>query len=442
MASTEHQTTTCIESIRAMVQDSLSTAPAAAFPAKEAPAPLPSSIAALMAGVASMKQNESSQAKANDESENVENERKNEAEGFPRQFRFNPSIAPQVNAMVPSSVADSQSNPPSSAEDSPKQQLPVKVETSPNQTLDPHDSPKSSTHSRSSPISSDSAINSGTSSMEQHNSLSALSRLQNFMPPNSSILEQCLVSSANPTTVPSGLVSILTQSTPKSEPTLVMDSEIKTEEVENAELVRENPVSDFDREESFSQSSLGGSATPVGEPDGSGSAPDSPSKAPAKRSSGSKKKTYPCRQGCQILFKTKEELWIHNRQHIKSEKALQCPQCPFITEYKHHLEYHMRNHRGEKPFQCPQCKEFNFFSNIPTYSHSPPGNYSCVNKSMLNSHMKSHSSVYQYQCADCTYATKYCHSLKLHLKKYGHKATSGMTSDGQSFDEMSPSQAM
>ena len=49
------------------------------------------------------------------------------------------------------------------------------------------------------------------------------------------------------------------------------------------------------------------------------------------------------------------------------------------------------------------------------------GNYACVNKSMLNSHMKSHTNVYQYRCADCTYATKYCHSLKLHLKKYNHK---------------------
>ena len=35
---------------------------------------------------------------------------------------------------------------------------------------------------------------------------------------------------------------------------------------------------------------------------------------------------------------------------------------------------------------------------------------------MLNSHMKSHTNVYQYRCADCTYATKYCHSLKLHLQ--------------------------
>ena len=67
---------------------------------------------------------------------------------------------------------------------------------------------------------------------------------------------------------------------------------------------------------------------------------------------------------------------------------------------------------GTKPFRCSNC------------------NYSCVNKSMLNSHMKSHTNVYQYRCADCTYATKYCHSLKLHLKKYGHKPAMVLNNDG------------
>ena len=91
---------------------------------------------------------------------------------------------------------------------------------------------------------------------------------------------------------------------------------------------------------------------------------------------------------------------------------MQCPKCPFVTEYKHHLEYHLRNHFGSKPFKCSKC------------------NYSCVNKSMLNSHMKSHTNVYQYRCADCTYATKYCHSLKLHLRKYNHKPATILNSDG------------
>lgn len=44
--------------------------------------------------------------------------------------------------------------------------------------------------------------------------------------------------------------------------------------------------------------------------------------------------------------------------------------------------------------------------------------------------MKSHTNVYQYRCSDCHYATKYCHSLKLHLKKYDHKPATVLNPDG------------
>jgi len=49
---------------------------------------------------------------------------------------------------------------------------------------------------------------------------------------------------------------------------------------------------------------------------------------------------------------------------------------------------------------------------------------------MLNSHAKSHTNVYQYRCADCTYASKYCHSLKLHLRKHAHQPATVLNSDG------------
>uniref|UniRef100_A0A182NV64 Protein hunchback n=1 Tax=Anopheles dirus TaxID=7168 RepID=A0A182NV64_9DIPT len=122
-------------------------------------------------------------------------------------------------------------------------------------------------------------------------------------------------------------------------------------------------------------------------------------------------KKFRCKQ-CEFVAVTKLSFWEHTRSHIKPEKMLTCPKCPFVTEYKHHLEYHLRNHQRSKPFQCPKCS------------------YSCVNKSMLNSHMKSHSNVFQYRCADCNYATKYCHSLKLHLRKYGHKPDVVLNLDG------------
>ncbi|XP_055598386.1 protein hunchback-like [Uranotaenia lowii] len=130
-----------------------------------------------------------------------------------------------------------------------------------------------------------------------------------------------------------------------------------------------------------------------------------------KINSHGKVKKFKCKQ-CEFIAVTKLSFWEHTRSHIKPEKMLSCPKCPFVTEYKHHLEYHLRNHQRSKPFQCPKCS------------------YSCVNKSMLNSHMKSHSNVFQYRCADCNYATKYCHSLKLHLRKYAHKPDVVLNLDG------------
>lgn len=59
---------------------------------------------------------------------------------------------------------------------------------------------------------------------------------------------------------------------------------------------------------------------------------------------------------------------------------------------------------GHKPFRCPEC------------------NYRCNNKSMLNSHKKSHSNDYPYRCGVCNYAAKYRHALNIHLRKKRHYA--------------------
>ncbi|XP_057663037.1 protein hunchback [Diorhabda carinulata] len=130
-----------------------------------------------------------------------------------------------------------------------------------------------------------------------------------------------------------------------------------------------------------------------------------------KVNSNGKIKTFKCKQ-CKFVAYTKEQFWEHTRVHMKPDKILKCPICPFVTEYKHHLEYHVHNHKGAKPFKCSQCS------------------YACVNKSMLNSHLKSHSNIYQYSCADCNYSTKYCHSLKLHLRKYVHQPAVVLNPDG------------
>ncbi|CAD5229079.1 unnamed protein product [Bursaphelenchus okinawaensis] len=119
-----------------------------------------------------------------------------------------------------------------------------------------------------------------------------------------------------------------------------------------------------------------------------------------------KPKKYNCKH-CNHISTSKEERYMHSKLHIPIEKQLTCPQCDFVTEYKHHMTYHMKNHDGSKPFKCSKCE------------------YTCVNKSMLNSHMKSHVPLYHYKCKNCTYQTKYCHSLKMHLEKYGHERAPG-----------------
>lgn len=130
-----------------------------------------------------------------------------------------------------------------------------------------------------------------------------------------------------------------------------------------------------------------------------------------KVNSHGKVKTHKCKH-CSYVGVTKKDFWEHTRQHIKPERQILCTKCPFVTEFKHHYEYHLRNHEGQKPFKCPDCA------------------YSCVNKSMLNSHLKSHSNVYQYRCENCNYATKYVHSLKLHLRKYDHHPAVPLDSEG------------
>lgn len=115
-----------------------------------------------------------------------------------------------------------------------------------------------------------------------------------------------------------------------------------------------------------------------------------------------KQRLFKCKN-CAFETNSKEENWQHIRIHMRPEKVLACAKCEFVTEYKHHFEYHQLNHSGYKPFKCDSC------------------NYECVNKSMLNSHMKSHTSVYPHQCGDCKYASKYQHSLKNHLLKYNHQ---------------------
>lgn len=69
-------------------------------------------------------------------------------------------------------------------------------------------------------------------------------------------------------------------------------------------------------------------------------------------------------------------------------------------------------HDDFKGFTCTECR------------------YTCVSKSMLTSHMKTHSEVYQYHCRSCTYKTKFCNAMKKHLKDNLHVAGTVLHPDG------------
>lgn len=116
-----------------------------------------------------------------------------------------------------------------------------------------------------------------------------------------------------------------------------------------------------------------------------------------------------CKRCC-FVAGTKMEYWEHMRGHVK---GFACPECSFVTKYKHHMNHHWLSvHDGSKPFECQKCS------------------YACVSKSMLTSHLKKHSNVYPYRCADCTYKTKFCNALKKHLRWKEHRPAMVLNPDG------------
>lgn len=129
-----------------------------------------------------------------------------------------------------------------------------------------------------------------------------------------------------------------------------------------------------------------------------------------------KKGPFTCKR-CEVVSESLEEKWEHAKTHIPVTKLLRCSKCLFVTEYKNNLQYHLLTHSGAKPFLCDLCE------------------YACVSRSALASHVKypfneldffntllfrSHTQAFPYKCQDCKYRTKYCHSLKIHVTKYGH----------------------
>ncbi|KAM0734968.1 Protein hunchback [Formica fusca] len=113
------------------------------------------------------------------------------------------------------------------------------------------------------------------------------------------------------------------------------------------------------------------------------------------------------------VTEAKKELWMHMRKNHKY--PLVCRLCPFVTEPKHHMVYHwLGDHTKLRPFKCEE----------------PNCTYSCVAKSMLNSHLVRHWSVHQYNCKDCHFKARLLHAMKKHMKEKNHTQVLVLNEDG------------
>lgn len=113
------------------------------------------------------------------------------------------------------------------------------------------------------------------------------------------------------------------------------------------------------------------------------------------------------------VTEAKKELWMHMRKNHKY--PLVCRLCPFVTEPKHHMVYHwLGDHTKLRPFKCEE----------------PNCTYSCVAKSMLNSHLVRHWNVHQYNCKDCHFKARLLHAMKKHMKEKNHTQVLVLNEDG------------
>lgn len=109
----------------------------------------------------------------------------------------------------------------------------------------------------------------------------------------------------------------------------------------------------------------------------------------------------------------KKELWMHMRKNHKYPLA--CRLCPFVTEPKHHMVYHwLGDHTKLRPFKCEEAN----------------CSYSCVAKSMLNSHVVRHWDVHQYNCKECPFKARLLHAMKKHMREKNHSRVLILNEDG------------
>ncbi|KAI1707425.1 c2H2-type zinc-finger domain-containing protein [Ditylenchus destructor] len=90
-----------------------------------------------------------------------------------------------------------------------------------------------------------------------------------------------------------------------------------------------------------------------------------------------------------------------------TEKVHKCNQCTYTCVRKSDVLRHMRTHTGHKPYKCDKCSYCNFAS--------------ARNKD-LKEHMRTHTGEKPFKCSFCAFASARISALKCHVRTHtGHK---------------------
>lgn len=130
-------------------------------------------------------------------------------------------------------------------------------------------------------------------------------------------------------------------------------------------------------------------------------------------------------QKCNTKFATKIQLKSHMVVH--NVKNFLCNICGKFYCQKSLLESHMKSHSAIKPFKCTYCKKAFSHKNTLQKHILIHGQKSIICivcekafllKSQLNSHMRKHSGERPYSCSYCTKAFSHSGSLKIHIRTH------------------------
>eukprot|EP01083_Nonionella_stella_P271326 919381_1 len=116
------------------------------------------------------------------------------------------------------------------------------------------------------------------------------------------------------------------------------------------------------------------------------------------------------------------------------EKTFQCPECPKrFTRHSWMMNVHMRIHTGEFPFRCPYCDgEFRWRASLKKHKEREHGDpnavkqrYPCSEcskdfstRTVLKTHMRSHSGELPYSCDFCPRQFRWQTSLQVHTQMH------------------------